>query len=955
MRNLKAKITAIAVIITLILPVFPAGVFADETPQITVKSSHSATYQSADCWVNVNAEITGAAEGDTVTFFLTNSSTGTEEEPVSEETVVSCAVSELPASMPEVVMGGSRSLGFMISGVPAGQYYIGCCLTSGETRTYAYKSFTVYGSISSFASAYKDKLIAHYRNDLFWRDSEYVGLSMSTGNETGIDWEAWMFTALGYSVDSSLLAGSDGKTYLDHTEEAVSDSSDLTIKDYFRYITALAACGEDPRSFRGNNLIAGMMSRAAQQNLVANAGSIDLLSLSYFVLACRIAGVTEEEGFSAADQKICYEALINDYDKTIGTGDRTKYINADNYAMSVLPLCFDVDDTELQSEINAAKNQLVRVFSEEYMFANGAIEYGRPGSDNTRFGYANADSIAVFINTLVLMGYTAADLEGYAWQKEYGSLITAFISQILDNGGAVYGDVENRMATYQTLGALVDLINGKSCFAVAADKYRANYPDYFNGGSQGGQDDPPGPVDPPGPINPPGPLDPDDPTYEPDGDPITAYVTVSKNGDFVKGCDDTILMHVPVRFGYFDLAKYGLQDFKRKDDKAGQPTLLHLLIRLTEQYYLGRTMTTEDLASDAFRVSGSFGSLYLENFWGHNDELMYFVNHEFPIMTPGTGATCDYIVMSAGDEVDLAMFTETGFEEDGAFTNFDKEEVRTKEGEAVSLTLRGVPMNESVSGASADPVPMAGETIRISSDGGATWQDTGIKTDESGAVSLTFDKAGTYHVSNSPEGNTYKHIAPAACKVTVDVDEEKAEEERRKEEERKAKEEAVGKANELLAQVSELDAGGYTAESYKAVMDAGAALEALLSKEDSASTEINTARAALEEAVSGLVQMKPNALKVTRKNKTFRVKNLKKARKSYKAVTVKGAKGKVTYKISGNKKSRKALKFNKKNGKITVKKGTKKGTYKLKIRVKAAGTALYKAGSKAVTVKVRVK
>ena len=138
-------------------------------------------------------------------------------------------------------------------------------------------------------------------------------------------------------------------------------------------------------------------------------------------------------------------------------------------------------------------------------------------------------------------------------------------------------------------------------------------------------------------------------------------------------------------------------------------------------------------------------------------------------------------------------------------------------------------------------------------------------------------------------------------------------------------------------------------------MDAGAALEALLSKEDSASTEINTARAALEEAVSGLVQMKPNALKVTRKNKTFRVKNLKKARKSYKAVTVKGAKGKVTYKISGNKKSRKALKFNKKNGKITVKKGTKKGTYKLKIRVKAAGTALYKAGSKAVTVKVRVK
>ena len=264
-------------------------------------------------------------------------------------------------------------------------------------------------------------------------------------------------------------------------------------------------------------------------------------------------------------------------------------------------------------------------------------------------------------------------------------------------------------------------------------------------------------------------------------------------------------------------------------------------------------------------------------------------------------------------------------------------------------------MNESVNGASADPVPMAGETIRISSDGGATWQDIGLKTDESGAVSLTFDKAGTYYVSTGPEGNTYKHIAPAVCKVTVDVDEEKAEEERRKEEERKAREEAAGKADELLAQVAELDAGIYTAKSFKAVTDARAALEALLAKEDSASTEINAARELLEQAISGLVQMKKNTLKVARKNKTFRVRVLKKAGKSYRAVTVKGAKGKVTYKITGSSKSKKALKFNKKTGKITVKKGTKKGAYKLKIRVKAAGTALYKAGSKTVTVKVRVK
>ena len=158
-----------------------------------------------------------------------------------------------------------------------------------------------------------------------------------------------------------------------------------------------------------------------------------------------------------------------------------------------------------------------------------------------------------------------------------------------------------------------------------------------------------------------------------------------------------------------------------------------------------------------------------------------------------------------------------------------------------------------------------------------------------------------------------------------------------------------------IAAVDKLKASDYTAKSFKAVTDAKAALEALLAKTDAKSTEIDAARASLEKAVSELVQMKKNTLKVTRKNKTYRVKALKKAKKSYKAVIVKKAKGKVTYKVTGNKKSKKALKFNKKTRKITVKKGTKKGTYKLKIRVKAAGTALYKAGSKTVTVKVRVK
>ncbi len=100
---------------------------------------------------------------------------------------------------------------------------------------------------------------------------------------------------------------------------------------------------------------------------------------------------------------------------------------------------------------------------------------------------------------------------------------------------------------------------------------------------------------------------------------------------------------------------------------------------------------------------------------------------------------------------------------------------------------------------------------------------------------------------------------------------------------------------------------------------------------------------------------------VKKKAKTLKKKAVKISRK--KAITVKNAKGKVTYKkvkvLKGKKKVSKkiAKKFviNSKTGKITLKKGIKKGTYKFKIKVRDAGTKMYKAKAKTVTVKVSVK
>ncbi len=80
-------------------------------------------------------------------------------------------------------------------------------------------------------------------------------------------------------------------------------------------------------------------------------------------------------------------------------------------------------------------------------------------------------------------------------------------------------------------------------------------------------------------------------------------------------------------------------------------------------------------------------------------------------------------------------------------------------------------------------------------------------------------------------------------------------------------------------------------------------------------------------------------------------KTKKRTIKRSKAITVKNAVGKLSYKkVKGNKKITVS-----KSGKITVKKGLKKGTYTVRIKVTAAGNSNYNAAVKTVKVKIRVK
>jgi hypothetical protein len=100
-----------------------------------------------------------------------------------------------------------------------------------------------------------------------------------------------------------------------------------------------------------------------------------------------------------------------------------------------------------------------------------------------------------------------------------------------------------------------------------------------------------------------------------------------------------------------------------------------------------------------------------------------------------------------------------------------------------------------------------------------------------------------------------------------------------------------------------------------------------------------------------------NPMKVTAKAKTVKLKKLKKKAQKVKAIAVKNAKGKVTYKlVSVPKKIKKITKINSK-GVITIKKWkkAKKGTYKIKVKVSAKGTSAYSPTSVTKVFKLKIK
>lgn len=291
---------------------------------------------------------------------------------------------------------------------------------------------------------------------------------------------------------------------------------------------------------------------------------------------------------------------------------------------------------------------------------------------------------------------------------------------------------------------------------------------------------------------------------------VTVYFTLSNDGQFVTGNDpeETVLCHVPVTITYFDLAEYDMEDYYRYetdsfengggyigDQVVQTPTVLHLYIKMLEKYYLGdgRKLIVGDDEQNALKISGSATSLYMTTFWNHDENLMYYINHKYPLQAQGWGSTCDYILLEDGMDIDVAMFSDWDFYHTGAFAFFDspnKEknqngQFETTAGEAITLTMRATATNAAYDGNSSfSGEPMAEETVTYTRAENATsdytnnqWTVADDLTDEDGNITLTFDEPGVYYVSST---NMYANygmdsgnpcVAPPIAEVKVNAKE----------------------------------------------------------------------------------------------------------------------------------------------------------------------------------------
>lgn len=179
---------------------------------------------------------------------------------------------------------------------------------------------------------------------------------------------------------------------------------------------------------------------------------------------------------------------------------------------------------------------------------------------------------------------------------------------------------------------------------------------------------------------------------------VTVYLSISDDDKFVTG-NGSVMALKEITVPYFDLANYGLEDFYfssedydeepgwagtdpenplppkshltpgTQDYAAGFITMLHVFIYALEVYKEGNNPSVvfeqhRSLPTGDLNISGSVGSMFMENFWGMDLNLNYYKNYEYPLASEGWGATADQILVHDGDIITVGHFTSWDFYSD---------------------------------------------------------------------------------------------------------------------------------------------------------------------------------------------------------------------------------------------------------------------------------------------------
>ena len=253
-----------------------------------------------------------------------------------------------------------------------------------------------------------------------------------------------------------------------------------------------------------------------------------------------------------------------------------------------------------------------------------------------------------------------------------------------------------------------------------------------------------------------------------------AYISASHDGQFIDDADGNPMAYVGVALddlAAIDLDTYGLSDYKYDKDGDGnnEITLLHLYI------YVHEVICGKDWSDVS--ISGGAGSIYFAGgLFGFEDEnLRYNYNGAYPADENGWGFTADQIVLSDGDFIEVAHYTDWYFYGDSAygfhyFTDANDEidlfyTAQTGTEFSVKLIRVGGGM-----GMGDTTTAEAGYTVYYGSSIGNAIGS--VTTNDDGVASITFSEAGTYYVwCNGGEGidNAAGAIvsSPASATVTV--------------------------------------------------------------------------------------------------------------------------------------------------------------------------------------------